>query len=645
VHNTIIQSGSSGSTGLSIIGAHCAAINNILLAYGGTLAYDQFGATDLLSDHNVIFSTCTYLARDGGNYYFNFDAYRAATGRDSGSHFTDVSFTTDSLGIHLSECEAQNRDLEGIPLPDVPIDFYGARRDTVKPFVGAVEGVRLPYDMFGAPFKASLPGFAVSLAEGEFDNASAPGIAVTDYDHRQLLLFHNNGASRSFSPAGTLATGFRPTVVRLFDLDGDSHLDLIVAGDTTEASIEVFWGNGTGGFSGPASVATNGRVRSLRGGPRFVNFSTVVTTEDNGFLPNKGFIGYLMCSAGRQLCYDVQTTGPNAMPDTVLAVMDDFVLADVGGGRSMPAVAAPGIFGSTNPQPKFLVFDVAPISDAAAKCQQASARFLSNDLEFSIPSTGYYTAGSSIIWGDFDSDGDNDFLTTGWSEDYCVFIRNQGGFSFTADTIPASAARGLVALDYENDGDLDFVTINRTLDSLGVTVFLNSGAGQFAERRNCYYPFASGWPNGIVARDFDSDGKTDIAVIGKTMSGGDSLFVLYNLGGFNTVTGIVDRRPTEGPQGFLVSQNYPNPFNPSTHIEYTIQVPAHVTVTIYNLLGQTVRSLVAEDQPGGRHVIEWDGNSALGTPVSTGVYLCRIEARRIADLHVFADVKKMLLMK
>ena len=246
-HNTIVYSGSVGA--LDVIMPQCVVVNNIILSYGGFLGYDQLGATGLVSDHNVIFRVGTngHLVRAaGGQIFETLASYQSATGLDVNSHFTDISFSTDSLGIHLDECQAQNSDLDGIPLPEVPFDFYGARRDPVKPFVGAVEGARLPYDMFAAPFKSGLPGFALSLAQGRFEDVWGTGIAVPDWDNRQVLLFHNEGVSRTFTQIGSLSTGFRPTVVRFFDLDGDSHQDLIVAGDTSAASLEVFWGDGTG---------------------------------------------------------------------------------------------------------------------------------------------------------------------------------------------------------------------------------------------------------------------------------------------------------------------------------------------------------------------------------------------------------------
>jgi flagellar hook assembly protein FlgD len=72
---------------------------------------------------------------------------------------------------------------------------------------------------------------------------------------------------------------------------------------------------------------------------------------------------------------------------------------------------------------------------------------------------------------------------------------------------------------------------------------------------------------------------------------------------------------------------------------------SHVAITIYNILGQEVASLLDEDQMGGRHSVEWNGRSTRGVPVSSGVYFYRIEAKRTGGWPLFAEVKKMLLVK
>jgi hypothetical protein len=88
-------------------------------------------------------------------------------------------------------------------------------------------------------------------------------------------------------------------------------------------------------------------------------------------------------------------------------------------------------------------------------------------------------------------------------------------------------------------------------------------------------------------------------------------------------------------------QNYPNPFNPSTRIEYRIKERAHVTLKIYNVAGQLVKTLVNEQQNPRveAYTVQWRGRNDAGMPVSSGVYFYKLVANN------FTQTKKMVLLK
>ena len=94
------------------------------------------------------------------------------------------------------------------------------------------------------------------------------------------------------------------------------------------------------------------------------------------------------------------------------------------------------------------------------------------------------------------------------------------------------------------------------------------------------------------------------------------------------------------PAVFSLAANYPNPFNPQTTIQYALPQAAAVGLTVYNVLGQPVRTLVAEHQAAGRYAVEWDATNDSGQSVSSGMYFYRLQAG--GD---FLDIKKMLLLK
>ncbi len=91
--------------------------------------------------------------------------------------------------------------------------------------------------------------------------------------------------------------------------------------------------------------------------------------------------------------------------------------------------------------------------------------------------------------------------------------------------------------------------------------------------------------------------------------------------GTNLVTSVRTNPPSIRPSEFQLCANFPNPFNPSTMIVFYLPQTAHVTVTIYDLTGRAVETLVEGEVPSGEHRMQW---SAEG--LASGVYLCRMMA-------------------
>ncbi len=105
------------------------------------------------------------------------------------------------------------------------------------------------------------------------------------------------------------------------------------------------------------------------------------------------------------------------------------------------------------------------------------------------------------------------------------------------------------------------------------------------------------------------------------------------------IVGVTD--PTPSPSGFALRQNYPNPFNPVTTIEYQLPQPGQVRLSVYNLLGQKIRTLVEERQSPGVYRAKWDGRNETGQRrVASGIYIyeLRIDGRIIGR-------QKMVLLK
>jgi hypothetical protein len=91
----------------------------------------------------------------------------------------------------------------------------------------------------------------------------------------------------------------------------------------------------------------------------------------------------------------------------------------------------------------------------------------------------------------------------------------------------------------------------------------------------------------------------------------------------------------EIPTKFALSQNYPNPFNPVTSIEYQVPSISDVELSIYNILGQKMATLVNKKQPAGSYQIEWDASS-----YSSGIYLYILKTS-----SGFHETKKLVLLR
>ena len=133
-----------------------------------------------------------------------------------------------------------------------------------------------------------------------------------------------------------------------------------------------------------------------------------------------------------------------------------------------------------------------------------------------------------------------------------------------------------------------------------------------------------------VLREFEDNARFEIA---------DGLvFDPSQLQNPAVVAGVLELQST--PREFALRQNFPNPFNPDTTIKYDLAESADVTLQIYNVLGQVVRTLVgSEAQNAGRYQIRWNGMDDRGVPVSSGVYFYQISAGK------FQDVRKLMLLK
>jgi hypothetical protein len=106
---------------------------------------------------------------------------------------------------------------------------------------------------------------------------------------------------------------------------------------------------------------------------------------------------------------------------------------------------------------------------------------------------------------------------------------------------------------------------------------------------------------------------------------------------FQNTTTSVAQTESMIPNRFELYQNYPNPFNPSTTIKYDLPKTSHVSLIVYNILGQQGATLVNDLQSAGRYIVSWGGRTRTG--IASGVYFLHLQAGS------FSKTIKILMLK
>jgi len=93
------------------------------------------------------------------------------------------------------------------------------------------------------------------------------------------------------------------------------------------------------------------------------------------------------------------------------------------------------------------------------------------------------------------------------------------------------------------------------------------------------------------------------------------------------------------PLEFALHENYPNPFNPTTTLRFDLPEASNITLTIFNMLGQKIRTYDMQSTPAGYHALKWNATNDYGDPVGAGVYLYQLQTKD------FVKTRKMVLLK
>jgi fibronectin type 3 domain-containing protein len=428
-----------------------------------------------------------------------------------------------------------------------------------------------------------------AVTSGDLDGDGDIDLAVANWGSDTVSILLNNG-SGIFTQSTTPAVGSYPFLIISGDFDGDGDIDLAIADD----AVSILFNNGNGTFAPRSSVNVKGDPIS-------------VTTGD---LDGDGDI-------------DLASASPDSNTVSILLNNGNGTFAQSSTpsvGNSPYSVTAGDFDGDGD------------IDLATANLGSNTASILLNNGSGGfIQSPTTPTVGSwpcAVTSGDLDGDGDIDLAVANWGSDTVSILLNNGSGIFTQSSAPGVGEQpaSVTSGDLDGDGDIDLAVAN--VNDNTVSILLNNGSGTFIESST---PNVVS-PTSVTAGDFDGDGDIDLAV---SNQGSNTVSILLNGG----TTGVENTRITI-PTQFDLAQNYPNPFNPATVIKYQLPAFSSVKLSVYDILGREVATLVDGVKEAGFYTATFDGSK-----VASGIYFTRLVALPQNGGQPFVQVKKMLMMK
>ena len=437
---------------------------------------------------------------------------------------------------------------------------------------------------------------------GDINGDDLADVVMACYELDSLVVAINNGDSTfAFSQ---LAAGNGPYDLVIADLDGVNDLDIAVINRDAD-SLAIFLSGGGGDFSGGAVLYPLADVPE-----------TIEAARLNGDSYDDLVIA---CDNGQEVYVYLNNGDGSFGTAATFATTDEIVAARIGdldGDLDLDIIVADPAWENNYEM-------TALMNDGTGAFTQAVETIPIHDYVY------------NLYAGDFNADGRCDLAMTGVNSDiWMVMNYGDGNFSDTVPYPTMGSRNGFFGGDFDNDGDLDLAASEESYPA--VHVFLNNSSGVFWHQMS----FDVGdYCRSIHGADLDDDG--DIDLVGcQSNSGHDNLMVVF----WNRIDLIPlgnDDDPAQPlvPAVYSLSQNYPNPFNPSTTIRYNLPKQQHVSLTVYNVLGQQVRKLVDGVRPAGDNFVLWSGANDAGQTVSTGVYFYQL----VTEDRV--ESKKMIMLK
>ncbi len=258
-----------------------------------------------------------------------------------------------------------------------------------------------------------------------------------------------------------------------------------------------------------------------------------------------------------------------------------------------------------------------------------------------VTEVGYFTApldGSALFGPDIVSDDDNipsilptiavneyGDLFAAWADTGAIVFRESrnGGFSWIAPKV-LSVRKNAIFSNIAADSEFVGVVWDNDFGNGGAIYLRTSN-----DYGKTFCPIDSPTAGSEVGEPKVAISSQTLHLVWSELSAGHQE-IFYRDGKLTKNPAIVMPPPT----AFALEQNYPNPFNGSTQIQYDVPTPSHVTLTVYNILGQKITTLVDALQPVAHYKVPFDGGN-----LPTGVYFYRLKT------DTFTAIKKLVIIR
>lgn len=265
------------------------------------------------------------------------------------------------------------------------------------------------------------------------------------------------------------------------------------------------------------------------------------------------------------------------------------------------------------------------------------------------PSLTDGVAYGGVAIADFDGDGRDEVISPMYSNYLTSILNIDGTIADATAENSVGTIRGpwlgagigmSAAADMNGDGKVEFYGANYSthcyefsytgsdiMDPGSWTV--KSVISEIEEKTALgFYAIAAVGPGVSGTDDLDGDGKGEV-LVGYLESFDFDPEIWFKVAEYTEGVFVEQDWKVITPKDYKLSQNYPNPFNPNTQINFELPLAKDVTLTIYDMLGREVITLVNEHKTAGKYTVNWDGKNKFGNNASAGVYIYQLKAGHI----------------